>query len=351
MTMNTADYRSVVIGCGRGGENIGVHSIGYVHGKAYSDHPRIDLIGACDLDSANLDRFCDHFSVPHKNGDSQALLEKLQPELVSICTYVASRAALIEASVRNGAKVIWCEKPFSLTIQEGRRMLELCEQHGVKLIINHYRRYLDLWNRLKQLVKDREIGDLEFIRGSFEGWDQMEMGTHLLDMMRYMLDDEPVSWVMGQVRCTGAKKGYGHIIEEHSACYFAFQNGVRGFYDASVHFPGKSLFRVDGWGGYLEVFPGGAINLVNARGLTAIEADSDWSHPKQGGRDPFQDLLNDLLEWVEGGQPPRVNGRSGLASTELYLACYESSKRRNRIDLPLNDQDGFPLDAIALNSH
>jgi hypothetical protein len=80
-----------------------------------------------------------------------------------------------------------------------------------------------LWNRVKKLIKDREIGALEFIVGSFEGWDQMEMGTHLLDMMRYILDDEPVSWVMGQVRCTGAKRSYGHVMEVHSACYFAFK--------------------------------------------------------------------------------------------------------------------------------
>jgi predicted dehydrogenase len=27
-------------------------------------------------------------------------------------------------------------KPFSLTIQEGRRLVALCEQNGVKLVIN-----------------------------------------------------------------------------------------------------------------------------------------------------------------------------------------------------------------------
>jgi len=349
--MTDRKFSAVVIGCGRGGDNVGAHSIGYVHGKAYREHPAIELAGAWDLDAENLARFCGYFSVPYQTEDSEELLTTVRPDIVSLCTYVGARPALLEAAIRTGAKAIWCEKPFALTIQEGRRLVELCENKDVKLVINHYRRYLDLWNRLKQLAKDREIGDLEFIRGSFEGWDQMEMGTHLLDMMRYLLDDEPVSWVMGQVRCTGAKKGYGHVIEEHSACYFAFQNGVRGFYDASVHFPGKNLLRVEGSGGYLEVFPEGTINLVNARGLTSIETDSDWSHPKQGGRDPFQDLLNELLAWVEGAQPPRINGRSGLASTELYLACYESSKQRNRIDLPLNDQDGFPLDAIALNPH
>src|SRR6266481_5116678 len=60
-----------------------------------------------------------HFSVPYKTGNSEELLRELRPELVSICTYLGSRPALVEASVRNGAKAIWCEKPLSLTIQEG----------------------------------------------------------------------------------------------------------------------------------------------------------------------------------------------------------------------------------------
>jgi predicted dehydrogenase len=104
---------------------------------------------------------------------------------------------------------------------------------------------------------------------------------------------------------------------------------------------------LNGAGGYVEVFPEGAITLANAQGFIQIVTDSDWSNPKKGGRDPFQDLLNDFLAWIEGGQRPRVNGRSGLASTELYLACYESPKRRDRIDLPLPDQDEFPLDEIV----
>jgi hypothetical protein len=147
IVVNAENYHAVVIGCGRGGENIGAHSIGYVHGKAYRDNPRIELAGACDLDPANLDRFCEHFSVPYKTGNSEELLREVRPESVSICTYVGSRPELVEASVRNGAKAIWCEKPFSLTIQEGRRLVELCEENGVKLVINHYRRYLDRLRR------------------------------------------------------------------------------------------------------------------------------------------------------------------------------------------------------------
>ena len=69
----------MVIGCGRVGENIGAHSIGYLHGKAYRDNPRIELAGACDLDPANLDCFCEHFSIPYKTGNSEELLLPTKP--------------------------------------------------------------------------------------------------------------------------------------------------------------------------------------------------------------------------------------------------------------------------------
>lgn len=74
--------------------------------------------------------------------------------------------------------------------------------------------------------------------------------------------------------------------------------------------PGNSLFRLNGTGGYVDVFPEGAITLANARGFTQIATDSDWSNPKKGGRDPFQDLLNDFLAWIERGQPPRITGEA-----------------------------------------
>jgi len=60
----------------------------------------------------------------------------------------------------------------------------------------------------------------------------------------------------------------------------------------------------------VEVFPEGAITLANARGFTQITTDSDWSNPKMGGRDPFQDLLNDFLAWIEGDS---LHGLTGEA--------------------------------------
>ena len=89
-------------------------------------------------------------------GNSEELLRELRPELVSICTYVGSRSALVEASVRNGAKAIWCEKPLSLTMQEGR-LVELCEEKGVKLVINHYRRAQLLSRTLEGSPKSPQI--------------------------------------------------------------------------------------------------------------------------------------------------------------------------------------------------
>jgi hypothetical protein len=79
-------------------------------------------------------------------------------------------------------------------------------------------------------------------------------------------------------------------------------------------------------GGYLEVFPEGAITLANARGFTQIGTESDWSNPKKGGPDPFQDLLNDLLAWIEGDN---LHGLTGEAVWRQPSCISDATNRRS----------------------
>jgi hypothetical protein len=58
-------------------------------------------------------------------------------------------------------------------------------------------------------------------------------------------------------------------------------------------------------------------------------------------------VLQELIQWTEGGPEPEVSGANALLSAELYLAAYESSLRGDRVDIPLTAQRRFPLDAIV----
>lgn len=55
--------------------------------------------------------------------------------------------------------------------------------------------------------------------------------------------------------------------------------------------------------------------------------------------------VHDLIDALKTGREPELSGRKALQATELIFATYESSRRRARIDLPLDIEDS-PLHAM-----
>ena len=54
----------------------------------------------------------------------------------------------------------------------------------------------------------------------------------------------------------------------------------------------------------------------------------------------------DLVESLTHGREPELSGQRALKATEVIFASYESSRRRARVDLPL-DIDDSPLHTMA----
>jgi hypothetical protein len=46
-----------------------------------------------------------------------------------------------------------------------------------------------------------------------------------------------------------------------------------------------------------------------------------------------------MIDALETGREPELSARRALNSTEIIFACYESSRRRARVDLPLTIDD------------
>lgn len=340
--------KSLIIGCGKGGDGrAGVHSIGYAHAEAYKAHGGFTVHAACDLDPENLGRFAAEYRPAHAGTDLDALLAAARPEAVSICTYAGSHRAIFEKCVAAGVRAVWCEKPLVLNIEDGHAMLELADRHGVKVVVNHYRRFLHLFREARRLLSEGAVGELVMLSANLADWDQMEWGTHWLDMMRYWAGDQPVDWVFGQARCSGAKRGYGHLMEEHSINYFRFADGTRGLLDGGQGFNGNTALRADGTTGFLKATWDGQLVLVNAAGERVIPVESSLHGPLQRGVNPHVPLLDEWTAWLDGGPESQVSLRSALHSSELYLACYESAATGDRIDLPLRGQTSFPLDRVA----
>jgi len=346
-------YKTLVIGCGSGGVGSGgAHSIAYAHADAYVKHPQTDIVAACDLNQENLARFQETYNVPEGDTDLAKLLRRVKPDLVSVCTFVGSHVPIFDVLKASRPKVILMEKPFALSMDDARRMTEESGRLGIKLAVNHFRRLLPCYAKAREILDSGAIGTLQMISTSVANWDQMEWGTHWLDMIRFFKHDMPVEWVFGQVECSGniAEKvikgrpmNYGHITEEHSVNYFAFRDGTRALLDAGKALNGDAVFNFLGTAGALYLLGDGTLLLINAGGAQKIEGGSSLTATPENPAHTLLVAVESLVTWMNGGDVSPIAAESALRSAELCLASYESAVRQKRMDLPLGPQSDFPL--------
>ena len=338
-------YKVGIIGVGRGGQGVGAHSIGYAHAHAYQHNDSCRIVAAADVSQSNRDRFAEEYSVDLTYADYREMLAAAKPDILTISAYVGTRREMVEAAVESGVRAIWCEKPFTLAMDDGRWMVELCRRRDVKLVVNHWRRYLHGFREAKRMVKEQRIGPVVEFFATMPQFDLMAMGTHWFDLFRFFADDQPVSWAMGQVRCFGDRVVNGHLMEEHGVAIVGFEDGTRGVLDCGWGSNlGDFVLRVIGTDGLIDLTDGGALRVVDGAGLHTVTVQSQ---ERPAFHQPMVHLLDELIEWMEGGATPEVSGDNALTSAELYLAAYESSLRGDRVDLPLGEQSRFPLEAIA----
>jgi predicted dehydrogenase len=338
-------YRSGVIGCGRGGHgSAGGHSIGYLHGQSYQQHPDCELVAGVDLDPDNLAGFCQHFAVTGGE-DLGSVLAEQQPDIVSICTYVGSHCSILEQSVAAGVRGIWCEKPFALSMEDAEAMVGCCQDAGVALVVNFQRRFLPVFVRARALIAAGTIGAPVLLTAGIDGWDAMEWGCHWLDMFHYLQGDARPEWVFGQARCSGDKRGYGHVMEEHSVSYLGYDNGARGLLDGGCSLACSAAIRVIGQRGMPDIHHDGSLEWWNDQGCQREECAGSVHGPAQGS--PGLPVLETLVDWLDGGPEASVSAAATLDGTAAYLAAYESALRQDRIDWPLKGQTNFPLEELV----
>lgn len=335
-------YRAAVIGCGRAG-GTGSHDggcrIGYTHARMHQANPRVDLVAAADIDPANLAVFCDQFGVPGRFDDYRAMLAAVRPDLVSISTWVGLHCGMIEDCARAGVRGIVCEKPFVAAPGELQRVADVAAETGVKIVVCHIRRYLLAFRRARELYLGGTLGEPVLVAAGIEDWELAEWGSHWLDMFRFFHGDAPVEWVMGQVRYRG-KRGFGHAMEEHGLAYCQFAGGGKALLDGGHGLHGGETMRLVATRGCIGIESEHRLRIHDAAGERVEEYPHDW-------HGIWDQMLAELLTWLEGGPESQLGHANMLKSAELMLAAYVSAVSRDRVDLPMAwAGEGWPMEVL-----
>jgi predicted dehydrogenase len=168
----------------------------------------------------HLRRYARKHRIPRTYRSFDALLANPEIDAVYIPLPISMHADWCIRSIEAGKHVL-CEKPLAANARDAERVLRASEGTGLVVAEAMHFRYHPLVDRVRQIIRDGEIGDIEHIDASFSaywpftdfrfdyamgGGGTIDMGCYPIGFIRAVTEEEPT--------VTQAKAGlYGTLID------------------------------------------------------------------------------------------------------------------------------------------
>ena len=320
--------RIVIVGVGRGRSHL--HSV-----RALPE--LYQLAGIVDLDAARLSKLCAEEELPAELA-YRSLAEALAAtacDAVMVATWARTHEELVEQALEAGAHVL-VEKPFTLTLAAGRRLLELAQARGRKIVVTQQWRYLPGQRTMRRLLRERRWGQpqvghlLSYKARGGEYPDSphsqlWQMTVHEVDSLLAMMG-QPVAAVSGHSYRPPATTWQR---QSTATAELTMRSGCR------VVLVSTSDARVNSFELRVEC-EHGAIRYRNSRSFGSDEL-IEVATPEADGWQPVaidpapaltldQQVAAGFAGWINGGPEPETSGRHNLQVLGVLDALLESGR-------------------------
>jgi predicted dehydrogenase len=338
---------------------IGAGAVARIHARAFSEVPGTFVAAIADKNPARAEAMAREFGVP-ACPSVQALLERADVQVVSICTPSGNHEEPALCAARAGRHVI-VEKPLEITLARIDRIIEECERHGVRLATVLNNRYREGNLFLKRAIDAGRFGRLlnanvqvrwyrtreYYAQSSWRGTWALDGGGALMNQAIHYVD--LLLWFIGDIDSVAAYAGtllHRQIETEDTAvAIFRSRSAVIGTIVAGTcmypGFPARIEISgergsaaicdgvIDTWAladsdpldAEAKAFMSGRID--NARASEPMAFDHTY-HRKQ---------FEQVVEAIRGDVPVEVSGREGRKSVELIQAIYQSAEESREVRL------------------
>ena len=346
-------YRVGVIGCGDNTKKTGPEgfAMAWRHGAAYRSLPeQCEIVACADLIEKNAKAFANEFGCKVIYSDYRKMLANEDLDIVSICTWMHLHAEMTIAAAEAGVKAIHCEKPMATTWGDAKRMTQMCDQQGVQLTFDHQRRFGAPFVMAKEMLRSGEIGETRILQ--FGQGNLYDTGTHFIDMLSYFNGETPAKWVIAQIDYREPNLIFGADHEGQAWASWEYSNGVMGM---AATGPSSAIVgavnRIVGTEGVIEI---GVQSEKQIPLRIKRDGQADWEVVDTKGESIhgpgfYERAFADIIDSLATGRESQLSARRALIATEIIFACWESSRRRARVDLPLDAEDNALNDMIRKN--
>ena len=349
-----ATYKVGFIGTGKKPVRPGPlgYGMAHQHAAAYKALPSCEIVACADISPENAQAFQELFGVARTYTDYREMLAKEQLDIVSVCTWPALHEEMVVAAAQAGVRAVHCEKPMALTWAGAKRMVEACRASGTLLTFNHQRRFGAPYRKAKALLDEGAIGTLE--RVEFSVGNLYDYGSHSFDLCNYFNGERGAAWVIAQIDYRTENLVFGAHNENQAFALWQYENGVFGMASTGA---GAELIgchnRLIGSEGVIEIGataregqekpPVLRVRRAGSARWEAIDCGNEGLH----GPGYIERAIADVVRALGDGRPSELNGDNALRATEIIFACWESVRRRGRVDLPLTIEDNPLHEMVA----
>ncbi len=156
-------FRAALVGLGFGAEFIPI----------YQRHPDAEMYAICQRSKQKLDQIGDAFGIERRFQSYEELLKDPDVDFVHINTPIPDHAAMTIAALEAG-KHVACTVPMATSVEDCRRIVELCDKTGLKYMMMETVVYSREFLYIKELLEKGELGRLQFLQAShqqdMDGW-------------------------------------------------------------------------------------------------------------------------------------------------------------------------------------
>jgi predicted dehydrogenase len=312
-----------------------------------------DIVAVCDVDKNVRDPVKAAFgSTARDFEDYRELLERPEVDMVTIGTPDHWHTKMVIDACRAG-KDVYCEKPLTLTIEEGKHLCDVVRETGRIVQVGSWQRSDHRFRLAVEMVRQGRLGKLESVEvvlgknvggGPFElrkvplnfnwelwqgqtpevpylaerthytfrwwyeysGGQMTDWGAHHLDIAQWAIDSLPVE-VHGQARFPAVERGF-NVATDFQARYL-YKNGV----ELTVSDTGRNGILFTGDQGRIFVnrgsLQGKPVEELAARPLPR----EDWKlyafdhagrPPRSGKLDAIINHMGNFFDCLESRKPP-----------------------------------------------
>lgn len=135
---------------------VGLGKMGLSHLAILGALENVEVAAICDSTKFVLD-VLGKYTGFKTFSDYNAMLASAELDAVLIATPSAAHASMVRAALDRGLHV-FCEKPFTLSAEEGHSLARLAAEKGLKCQVGYHNRFVGSFREVKRLIEAGAIG-------------------------------------------------------------------------------------------------------------------------------------------------------------------------------------------------